>query len=294
MPSHRTIGVAVLGAGLIGLDLLDRIRRSPWLGCRLVASHRQNLGLIRAAETGLPTTTGGITALMDAIDGIDVVFDASNADSHAKHWQHLEPTGVLLVDLTPSNLGTATVPTVNGADVPSERHIGLVSCGGQAAIPLLYAIAQHRTPRYVELVSTGASRSAGRATRLNLDEYIDTTQRAVCHFSGAPTARVLVNLSPATPPPPFRVTLTALVDAPDSEVMHQLVQAAAQRVQAFVPGYAVTALETGHDRVTVTVEVTATGERIPAHAGNLEIINAAAIQVAELRADALHPEGARS
>ncbi|MFJ9844237.1 acetylating acetaldehyde dehydrogenase [Kitasatospora sp. NPDC101155] len=294
MPSHRTIGVAVLGAGLIGLDLLDRIRRSPWLECRLVAGHRQNLGLTRAAETGLLTTTGGITALVESIDGIDVVFDASNADAHAEHWHHLEPTGALLVDLTPSNLGTATVPTVNGADAPSGRHISLISCGGQAAIPLLHAIAQHRTPHYVELVSTGAGRSAGRATRLNLDEYIDTTQRAAHHFTGAPTAKVLVNLSPATPPPPFRVTLTALVDAPDPATILPLVQAAAQRVRAFAPGYAVTALETVHDRVTATVEVTATGDRIPAHAGNLEIINAAAIQVAELRADAHHPEGARS
>ncbi len=196
MPSHRTIGVAVLGAGLIGLDLLEKIRRSALLECRLVAGHRHNLGLTRAAEMGLPTTTGGITALTDSVDGIDVVFDASNADSHAEHWHHLEPTNARLVDLTPSKLGAATVPTINGADAATRRHVSLISCGGQAAIPLLHAIAQHRTPRYVELVSTGASRSAGRATRLNLDEYIDTTQRAVRHFTGAPTAKVLVNLSP--------------------------------------------------------------------------------------------------
>ncbi|MBD0693921.1 acetylating acetaldehyde dehydrogenase [Streptomyces sp. CBMA123] len=295
MPSHRTTGVAVLGAGLIGLDLLDKIRRSPLLDCRLVAGRNsQTLGLRRAAEMGYPTTDGGITALMESIDGIAVVFDASNADSHAEHWCHLEPTNALLVDLTPSGLGTATIPTVNGADALTERHVGLVSCGGQAAIPILHALAQHQTPRYVEVVSTGASRSAGRATRLNLDEYIHTTQQAARHFTGAPTAKVLVNISPATTPPSFRVTLTCLVDAPDPETIRSLVADAAHRVQQFVPGYAVTALEIAAERVTATVEVTATGRRIPAHAGNLEIINAAAIQVAEVRAGTHPTRGARS
>ncbi|MFF0409689.1 acetylating acetaldehyde dehydrogenase [Kitasatospora sp. NPDC004745] len=297
MPSHRRTGVAVLGAGLIGLDLLDKIRCSPRLECRLVAGrNRQTLGLKRAADLGYPTTDGGITALTEAIDGhgIDVVFDASNADSHAEHWRHLEPTNALLVDLTPSDLGVPIVPTVNGADTLTERHIGLISCGGQSAIPILHAIARHRTPRYVEVVSTGASRSAGRATRLNLDEYIHTTQQAARHFTGAPTAKVLVNISPATVPPPFRVTLTCLVDAPQPETIRSLVAAAAHRVQRFVPGYALTALEAEADRVTATVEVTATGRRIPRHAGNLEIINAAAIQAAEMHAGTHQSEGARS
>jgi acetaldehyde dehydrogenase len=294
MPVNSRLNVAVLGAGLIGIDLLDKIDRSPALDCRLVVGRNtQTVGLNRAAEMGYPTTSGGITALTNSDTAFDVVFDASNADSHAEHWRHLEPTGATLVDLTPSNLGTPTVPTVNGADALTERHISLISCGGQAAIPILHAIAQHRTPHYVEVVSTGASRSAGRATRLNLDEYIATTRDAVCAFTGSPQAKVLVNVTPAVPPPPFRVTVTALASDIDPYTVRHLIAAAADRVQTRLPGYRLACIEAAPEQVTVTVEVTAPSLRLPAYAGNLEIINTAAVLLAEMHADALASEGAR-
>ncbi|MFJ2865321.1 acetylating acetaldehyde dehydrogenase [Kitasatospora sp. NPDC087314] len=294
MPVNNRLNVAVLGAGLIGIDLLDKIHRSPSLDCRLVVGRNtQTVGLTRAAEMGYPTTAGGIAALMESDTAFGMVFEASNADSHAEHWRHLEPTGATLVDLTPSNLGALTVPTVNGADALTEHHISLISCGGQAAIPVLHAIAQHRTPHYVEVVSTGASRSAGRATRLNLDEYIATTRDAVCVFTGTPRAKVLVNVTPATPPPPFRVTMTALAADIDPYTVHHLIAAAVDRVQAYLPGYSVARIEASPERVTATVEVIAPGHRLPAYAGNLEIINAAAIYLARMHADAQVSEGAR-
>ncbi len=293
MPENTTLKAAVLGAGLIGVDLLHKIDRSPHLECRLVVGRdSESLGLRRAAAMGLPTTAGGAPALLESRTPFDIVFDASNADSHAEHWHLLEPTGALVVDLTPHNSGTPTVPTVNAAEALMGRHLSLISCGGQAAVPILHALARHRTPEYVEVVSTGASRSAGRATRLNLDEYIATTQDAIRAFTGAPAVKVLVNVSPAAPPPPFRVTMTVLAADIDPHAVHTLISDAARKVWAFAPGYAVTAVDATADRVVVTVEVAAASGRLPAYAGNLDIINAAAINLAELHAASPIAEGA--
>jgi acetaldehyde dehydrogenase len=294
------VSVAILGAGLIGLDLAEKIQRSAALDCRLVVGRdQQALGLRRAAELGCETSAGGITALLEA-GPFDIVCDASNADAHPEHWSLLRDTGALLIDLTPSSLGTMVVPTVNGAAALPDRNISLVTCGGQAAIPILHALAQDCVPSYVEVVCSGASASAGRATRLNLDHYIETTQAAVRAFTGAQEVKVMLNLSPADPPPPFRVTMTMLPIRPGAgmaaEAVGPMVEAAAQDVRAFAPGFAVTSCQAADDQIRVAVEVTAEGGRIPRYAGNLDIINAAAVLLAEryaARADAaaLHAAG---
>lgn len=282
----RTIGVAVLGAGLIGMDLIDKIRRSKTLECRLVTGRDpQSLGLRRAAKMGCVTAHDGIASVLEA-GPFDVVFDASNADSHAGHWSRLQPTGTTFIDLTPTHLGTMVVPTVNGGQLSAQRHINLVSCGGQAAIPVLHAIAQVCTPAYIEVVSTGASASAGRATRLNLDHYIETTQAAVRAFTGVREVKAMVNLSPARPAPPFRVAMTVLTSGARPGPVLAVVDAAAEAVRAFAPGYAVTSCAVTDERVSVSVEVNTEGTRIPSHAGNLDIINAAAVLLAEQHAAA--------
>lgn len=283
---QRRTSVAVLGAGLIGIDLADKIRRSTSLDLRLVVGrNRESLGLARAAEMGCTTSSGGIAALLES-GPFDVVFDASNADSHADHWAALRETGTTLIDLTPTQLGTIIVPTVNGGQATTHRHINLVSCGGQAAIPILHAVAQHCTPAYIEVVSTGASASAGRATRLNIDQYIDTTAAAIRSFTGTHEVKVMVNLSPARPPPPFRVVMTVL--APDLRPgpVGAVAAVAAEEVRAYAPGFAVTSVEVEDGRISAAVEVTATGGRIPRYAGNLDIINGAALLLAEQHAAA--------
>ncbi|KOU37632.1 acetaldehyde dehydrogenase [Streptomyces sp. WM6378] len=278
---ERRTSVAVLGAGLIGIDLADKVQGSKSLELRLVAGRsRQSLGLARAAAMGCPTACGGIDALLES-GPFDVVFDASNADVHAGHWAALREIGTTLIDLTPTQLGTVIVPTVNGDQAAAHRHINLVSCGGQAAIPVLNAVAQHCTPAYIEVVSTGASASAGRATRLNLDQYIATTQAAIRSFTHAPDAKVMVNLSPARPAPPFRVAMTVLAPDLNPGPLRAAITAAAEEVQAFAPGFTVNSVELEDDRISVVVEVTATGGRIPSYAGNLDIINGAALLLAE-------------
>ncbi|MGW0315449.1 acetaldehyde dehydrogenase (acetylating) [Streptomyces flavidovirens] len=284
---ERRTSIAVLGAGLIGIDLIDKIRHSKNLDLHLVVGrNRESLGLARAADMGCATACDGIAALLES-GPVDVVFDASNADSHADHWAALRETGTTLIDLTPTQLGTVIVPTVNGGQASAHRHVNLVSCGGQAAIPVLHAVAQHCTPAYIEVVSTGASASAGRATRLNLDQYIATTQAAIRSFTHAHEVKVMVNLSPARPAPPFRVVMTVL--APDlcPGPVSAAVASAAEEVRVFAPGFAVNSVEVKDGRISVAVEVTAASGRLPRYAGNLDIINGAAVLLAEQHAAAL-------
>lgn len=283
---EQRLRVAVLGAGLIGTDLVDKIHRTAKLDLALVAGRdRDSLGLRRAAEMGHPTTAGGVRALLEA-GPFDAVFDATNADSHAEHWAALRPTGTTLIDLTPSGLGTIVVPGVSGHRWGAHRHLNLISCGGQAAIPVLNAIAQRCTPTYIEVVSTGASESAGRATRLNLDQYIATTSTAIRTFTGTRDVKVLVNLSPARPAPPFRVAMTVLADGIRPAQVCMSIAAAADTVRAYAPGYKVTSLDVKPGRISVAVEVTASGRRLPRHAGSADIINAAAVLLAEQSAAA--------
>ncbi|GAA2612643.1 acetaldehyde dehydrogenase (acetylating) [Streptomyces tubercidicus] len=283
---EQRLCVAVLGAGLIGMDLVDKIRRSAKLELALVAGRdRDSLGLRRAAGMGHPTSAGGIGAVVEA-GPIDVVFDATSADSHADHWEALRPTGTTLIDLTPTGLGTVTVPGVNGRRVAAYRHLNLISCGGQAAVPVLYAIAKSCTPTYIEVVSTGASASAGRATRLNLDQYIATTSAAIRTFTGTRDTKVMVNLSPARPAPPFRVAMTVLAYGIRPASVRTNIAKAAQAVRAYAPGFKVTSLAVEPGRISVAVEVTASGGRLPRHAGSVDIINAAAVLLAEQSAAA--------
>lgn len=283
---EQRLRVAVLGAGLIGIDLVDRIRRSRLLKLALVAGRdRDSLGLRRAAETGHPTTAGGIRAVV-AAGPFDVVFDATSAESHAEHWAALRPTGATLIDLTPAGLGTVVVPGVSSDPSAAHRHLNLVSCGGQAAIPVLHAVSRRCTPTYIEVVSTAASVSAGRATRLNLDQYIATTSAAIRTFTGTRDAKVMVNLSPARPAPMFRVAMTVLADDIRPAPVRTSVETAARAVRDYTPGFKVTSLAVASGRVSVVVEVTASGGRLPRYAGSVDIINAAAVLLAEQSAAA--------
>ncbi|MFM9812872.1 acetylating acetaldehyde dehydrogenase [Streptomyces scabiei] len=283
--NSSTLNVAVLGAGLIGLDLVEKIQASPYLDCRLVVGRDPKaLGLRRAAGLGLTTSAGGVAALVDA-GPFDVVFDASSAAAHTTHWNDLSTAAPLIVDLTPSSIGTPVVPAVNGADALNCGHINLISCGGQASIPFLHAVTREVAATYIEVVTTVASPTVGRATRLNLDEYIATTQAAIRTFTGAAQAKVLVNISPADPPPPFRVAMTVQAPGLDPARVHAALKDAEQQAQAWcTPGFTITSCHVTEDQVTVAAEVTASGTRLPDHAGNLHLINAAAVLLAEQRA----------
>ncbi|GAA2798536.1 hypothetical protein [Saccharopolyspora taberi] len=284
MLNRHPLRAAVIGAGILGVDLAEKLLASTTLTCTLVTGRRDSSGLRLAAELGCATSTAGVDAVGS---DIDIVFDASNAAAHPAHWGELASReDVLLVDLTPSSGGTMVAPTVNGYRAESARHLNLVSCGGQAVLPVLNALAQHCTPAYVEVVTTAASASVGPATRRNLDEYLATTEYAIRRLTHAPEAKVLTAISPARPAPAFRAEVTVLAsDLGGSEpTLRASVEAAAAEVRSFAPGYAVTSVVVADGRVTVSVRVTAPGGRLRSYAGNVEIINAAAVAVAERNA----------
>jgi acetaldehyde dehydrogenase len=277
--------VAVLGAGLIGIDLLTRIQQSSALDCQLVVGRDdQARGLRSAAELGCSTAANGVESLVTAASPFDIVFDATNALSHAEHWARLQPFGTTLIDLTPSMVGHMVVPTINAGDAAAHANVNLISCGGQAAIPILHRLAKQYRCDYIELVTTAATRSVGRATRLNLDEYIGTTQDAIRAFTGVANVKTIVNLSPAKPAAMFRVAISVVAPGLELELVRSLVAAAADEVRTFVPGYRVTACTVTEERAFVAVEVAASGGRIPKYAGNLDIINSAAVLIAEQHA----------
>ncbi len=282
MASNRT-RVAILGSGRIGTDLLVKLNRSSKVQCVLVAGRdANNAGLRRARSLGCRTSDRGIAALVDEADSYDLVFDATDAHSHRGHWAQLDPLGKTVFDLTPSRLGVMVVPTVNGEVSLAARNISLISCGGQVCIPLVHAIARVVLMcAYVEVVTTAASRSVGRATRLNLDEYIDTTEAAICKFSGTNRVKAMVNLSPAAPPPTFRVAVSMLTDGFDRAAVEAAVASAAANVRQFCPGYQVVSMKTEGRSIFVAAEVTGRGDHLPEYAGNLDIINEAAVQLAE-------------
>ena len=294
MSTPARLRAAVLGTGKIGMDLAERLGTSRVLECTLIVGRDPaSVGLRRAAEMGLATMAGGIAAFIETGERFDVVFDASNAAVHQSHGGALAGTGAVLVDLTPSNTSTAVVPSVNGhIAATSSRHFNMISCGGQSAIPVLHAVAATCTPAYIEVVATAATASTGRGTRLNIDEYLATTATAVRDLACRTRVKTLLNLSPADPPPPFRVTVTVLAPDARPDLVHAAVAEAADRVRTYAPGYAVTSCTTADGRIDIALEVTAHSSHLPAYAGNLDIIDAAAVHMAELAATARTWEGA--
>lgn len=285
MKPDRRLSVAVLGAGLIGVDLAAKITRSNSLELRLIAGRDPATpGLRKAARLGLPIATDGMRSLIDTDDQFDVVFDATNAVSHAEHAEALSPRGVMLVDLTPSKVGHMVIPTVNRADAIGHSDISMVTCGGQASIPILHAITKAHSISYIEVVTTAATLSVGRGTRLNLDEYVETTQEAVRAFTGVEDVKSILNISPARPPATFRVAATLLGDDLTIESVTSLVAAAAADLRSFVGGFEVAACTVNDGKAFIAVEVTSSGDHMPKYAGNLDIINSAAINLAEFYA----------
>jgi acetaldehyde dehydrogenase len=282
MRPDRRLSAAVLGAGLIGIDLAAKIMRSDSLDLRLIAGRDPATpGLRQAARLGWPIAADGVRSLIGTGEQFDVVFDATNAVSHAEHAEELSPLGIMLVDLTPSKVGHMVIPTVNRADAIDHGDISMVTCGGQAAVPILHAITKAHNISYIEVVTTAATLSVGRGTRLNLDEYVETTQEAVRTFTGVEDVKAILNISPARPPATFRVAVTLLGDDLTSDSVESLVAAAAADLRSFVGGFGVAACTVNDGKAFVAVEVTSFGDRIPKYAGNLDIINSAAINLAE-------------
>jgi acetaldehyde dehydrogenase len=213
----------------------------------------------------------------------DLVFDATSAIDHKKHWPILKNLGKTVVDMTPSGIGKMCIPAININECLNTKNVNMVTCGGQASIPLAYAIGQiYPEVDYIEVVSSIASRSAGPATRMNLDEYIETTERGIKAFSGCKKSKAILILNPAQPCIDMQTTLFAKIKSPDIERIRDAITSMAKRIQQYVPGYQLLIPPTiENNRIITTVKIQGLGDYLPKYAGNMDIINCAAICMAE-------------
>lgn len=296
--------VAIIGSGNIATDLMVKVMRlSQTLEMAAMAGiDPASDGLARAARLGVATTADGLDGLLalPAFADVGIVFDATSAAAHAGHAARLSGSGKVLIDLTPAAIGPYVVPPINGEAHLDAPNLNMVTCGGQATIPIVAAVARVSPVRYAEIVASIASRSAGPGTRANIDEFTETTSRAIETVGGAGRGKAIIVLNPAEPPLIMRDTVYCLCDDADPQAIAASVEAMVAEVQGYVPGYRLKqavqferiggnaplhipemdAPQTGL-KVTVFLEVEGAAHYLPAYAGNLDIMTSAALRTAE-------------
>ncbi|MPY84499.1 MAG: acetaldehyde dehydrogenase (acetylating) [Actinophytocola sp.] len=290
-----TVTAAIVGPGNIGTDLLAKLRRSERIDVRyMVGVVPESDGLTRAAELGIETSAEGADWLLTRPELPDVVFEATSARAHAAAAPRYADAGITAVDLTPAALGPFLCPVVND-EVLDAPNVNLITCGGQATIPIVHAVSRVTPVPYAEIVASVSSRSAGPGTRANIDEFTETTALGIEKVGGAARGKAIIIINPVEPPMIMRDTVFCAID-PDadrdaiSDSIHRMVA----EVQGYVPGYRLTADPQFDDprpgwdgaaRVAVFLEVAGNGDYLPTYAGNLDIMTAAASRAGELLAD---------
>jgi len=288
----KKIKAAIIGPGNIGTDLLMKARRSEWIEpVWMVGVEPDSPGLARAREMGLKTTSEGVDGLIPTMkaDGVQICFDATSAYVHAANSAKVTAQGALMIDLTPAAIGPYCVPPVNLKDHVGKRemNVNMVTCGGQATIPMVYAVSRVQKVAYGEIVATVSSKSVGPGTRKNIDEFTRTTAGAVERVGGAAEGKAIIVINPAEPPLIMRNTIHCLTEEePDQAAITRSVHEMVAEVQKYVPGYT---LKNGPvfdgKRITVWMEVAGLGDFLPRYAGNLDIMTAAALRTAEMFAE---------
>ncbi|MFC6281687.1 MULTISPECIES: acetaldehyde dehydrogenase (acetylating) [Polaromonas] len=288
----RKIRCAVIGPGNIGTDLLAKLQRSTVLEpVWMVGIDALSDGLQRAREMGIKTTSEGVDGLLPHVlaDGVQIAFDATSAYVHAENSRKLNALGVLVIDLTPAAIGPYCVPSVNLREQVGKRamNVNMVTCGGQATIPMVAAVSRVQAVAYGEIVATVSSRSVGPGTRRNIDEFTRTTAGAVEKIGGAQKGKAIIVINPAEPPLIMRDTIHCLtVEQPKAAEIEASVYAMIREVQKYVPGYRlVNGPVIDGKRVSIFMEVEGLGDYLPKYAGNLDIMTAAAARTAEMFAE---------
>ncbi len=288
----KKIKCALIGPGNIGTDLLYKLQRSPVLEpVWMVGIDPESEGLKRAAEMGLKVTAAGVDGLLPHVlaDEVQIAFDATSAYVHAENTRKLNALGVLMIDLTPAAIGPFCVPPVNLKELVGQgaMNVNMVTCGGQATIPMVAAISRVQKVGYGEIVATISSKSAGPGTRKNIDEFTRTTSGAIEKVGGAEQGKAIIIINPAEPPLIMRDTVHCLtVDTPDQAKITESIHAMIKEVQKYVPGYRlVNGPVFDGKRVSVFLEVQGLGDFLPTYAGNLDIMTAAGARTAEMFAE---------
>ncbi len=288
----KKIKCALIGPGNIGTDLLAKLQRSPVLEpVWMVGIDPDSDGLKRAREMGIKTTDQGVDGLVPHIrtDGVQIVFDATSAYVHAENSRKVTEQGAMMVDLTPAAIGPYCVPPVNLREHVGKRemNVNMVTCGGQATIPMVAAVSRVQPVAYAEIVAAVSSKSAGPGTRKNIDEFTRTTAGAIEKVGGARKGKAIIIINPAEPPLIMRDTVHCLVEGqPDQAAITKSIHDMMAEVQKYVPGYKlVNGPVFDGQRVSVFLEVEGLGDYLPRYAGNLDIMTAAAARTAEMFAE---------
>lgn len=278
------VKVGIIGTGNIGTDLLIKISRSKFLECGIFAGQNPSSeGIRRAKIMGVNTSYESIGAILKDSDSCEIVFDATSAQAHTQHAPILRKLGKYTIDMTPSRVGKMCVPIINKEECLKVQNINMISCGGQDTTPIVKAIMEvHPDTKYVEIVAHIASKSAGMGTRENIDEYTQTTCDGIRIFSKVPKAKAIIILNPSEPPIMMHNTIFAKIEHPNLGLLRPKIARVVSSIQKYVKGYKLTLgpiYENG--RLTVMNEVEGSGDYLPKYAGNLDIINCAAIEMAE-------------
>ncbi|MGI5132604.1 acetaldehyde dehydrogenase (acetylating) [Pseudonocardia sp. CA-107938] len=294
MSPGEAVPAAIVGPGNIGTDLLAKLERSPLVDVRYVVGVVESDGLARARDKGIAASAEGVDWLLRQDPLPEIVFEATSAKAHIANAPRYAEAGIQAVDLTPAHLGPMVCPPVNLREHIDAPNVSMITCGGQATIPMVHAVSRVTPVPYAEIVASVASRSAGPGTRANIDEFTHTTSRAVAEVGGSERGKAIIILNPVEPPMIMRDTVFCMI-APDADrerisaSIHDMVL----EVQEYVPGYTLRAEPQfdepreswgGNARVAVFLEVKGNGDYLPPYAGNLDIMTAAAARVGELMA----------
>lgn len=277
------VKVAIIGSGNIGTDLMYKLRKSEVIELNaMIGIDLESDGLKRAKEAGYEIFDNGIQAIIDNPNLADIVFDATSAKAHSHHAKVLGELGKIIIDLTPAACGPFVCPAIQNNNFVYKKNVNMITCGGQATIPIVYAINEVANVTYAEIVATISSLSAGPGTRANIDEFTITTRRGIEEIGGADHGKALIILNPAEPPILMRDTVYCEVKYMDETSIQEAIQKMVEVVRTYVPGYSLKQ-EPMFDgnRVTVFLEVEGAGDYFPSYAGNLDIMTAAALKVAE-------------
>lgn len=286
------INCALIGSGNIGTDLMYKLQRSEILNpLWMVGIDPESDGLKKAKDAGMKITHEGVDGLLPFIkeDGVKIAFDATSAYVHGENNRKLAEQGVMVIDLTPAAIGPFCVPSVNIDELLAQntQNVNMVTCGGQATIPMVAAVSSVQEVDYAEIIATVASKSAGPGTRANIDEFTETTALGIEKVGNVKKGKAIIILNPAEPPLMMRDTVHCqTVNEPNKEEIIKSVHEMVKKVQQFVPGYK---LKNGPvfdgNKVSIFLEVEGLGDYLPKYAGNLDIITAAATNIAEKMAE---------